>query len=489
MRTQARGEAEAPAFDHRDPGTHESQWVAALPWAWVRRTRPAGLLEGVDRLVVVAAHPDDETLGCAGLVAAAGAAGVPVEVVVATMGEASHPDSTTHTPAQLAARREDEVRHAVRDVAPDAQLDLLHLPDGRLASREAALAAALAVRVTGPATLVLAPWRRDGHADHEAAGRVAARVVAAAGARLLEYPVWLWHWGHPLSAPWDQLLAVDLEPRQVVAKRSALALHASQTRALSDLPGDEALLGPHVLAHFDRPFETYVQAGVAAAAPDATRAASGGSGEGHVDDDRDGADPRDAVFDGMFGDSEDPWDVDTSWYERRKRAATLAAPLTERLGRVLEVGCSTGVLTAELAARAESVLALDVSTEALRRAAKRLGPRGDRVELRRARVPRDWPEGRFDLVVLSEVGYFWTPEELSGVVERIPSSLAPGGTVLLCDWRYPVEGWPLDGEDVHAAVRAVAGLEVLVRHEEQDFLVELLGAPGTPTPARREGRA
>ncbi len=468
MRTQTRRQAGAPPFDHRDPGTHESQWVAALQWGSVRRTGPGELLAGVERLVVVAAHPDDETLGCGGLVASAGAAGVRVAVVVATMGESSHPASPTHTPPQLAARREGEVRRAVREVAPGAELELLHLTDGDLAAREASLAAALAPHVTGPGTLVLAPWQGDGHPDHEAAGRAAAAVAGAVGARLLEYPVWLWHWGHPLTAPWDRLLAVDLGPQQVAAKRSALALHTSQTMPLSDLPGDEALLGRHVLAHFDRPFEAYL---------DATGA------------EHDGADPRDSVFDEMFGTSEDPWDVDSSWYERRKRAATLAAPLTERLGRVLEVGCSTGVLTAELAPRADAVLALDVSPQALRRATVRLEPWRDHVELRRARVPQDWPDGRFDLVVLSEVGYFWSPEELAEVVRRIPSSLAPGGTVLLCDWRHPVEGWPLEGEDVHRAIRAAPDLEVLVRHEEEDFLVELLGAPGTSSPARREGRA
>lgn len=457
----------APAFDHREPGTAESQWLGAPQWAEVDRARPADVLAGVDHLVVLAAHPDDETLGCAGLVSAASAAAVPVTVVVATLGEDSHPASPTHTPEDLAGRREDEVRRAVAEVAGDATVELLRLPDGRLEDHAVELAETLSRLVTGPGTLVLAPWRHDGHCDHEAAGRVAAEVADSAGARVLEYPVWLWHWGTADGVPWGEVLAVDLEAEQVTARRAALDLHASQTAPLSDEPGDEVLLGPHVLAHFDRPFETYLRH-------------DGASGP---------ADPRDAVFDEMFESSEDPWDVDSSWYERRKRAATLAAPLTERLGRVLEVGCSTGVLTAELAPRADSVLALDVSAEALRRASERLASWGDRVELRRGRAPRDWPEGEFDLVVLSEVGYFWTPEDLAEVARLLPSSLAPGGTVLLCDWRHPVDGWPLDGEDVHEAFRELPGLEVLVRHEEEDFLVELLGAPGTDSPARREGKA
>ena len=82
-----------------------------------------------------------------------------------------------------------------------------------------------------------------------------------------------------------------------------------------------------------------------------------------------------------------------------------------------------------------------------------------------------------------------TPEELEGVSRRLPGSLAPGGTVLLCNWRHPVEGWPLDGQDVHTVLRRMPDFEVLVRHDEEDFLVELLGRTGTPSPARREGRA
>ncbi|HET8767355.1 MAG TPA: PIG-L family deacetylase, partial [Pedococcus sp.] len=121
----------APAFDHREPGTDEQQWLAAPQWADVARARPAEVLGDVDNLVVLAAHPDDETLGCAGLVSAASAAGVPVTVVVATLGEGSHPASRTHTAGQLAARREEEVRCAVGEVAAAARVEVLRLPDGR----------------------------------------------------------------------------------------------------------------------------------------------------------------------------------------------------------------------------------------------------------------------------------------------------------------------------------------------------------------------
>ena len=125
-------------FDHRDPGTPESTWRAALD----ARTLPEVSLD-LDGLLVLAAHPDDETLGVAGLVHTVAQRGIPIRVVIATDGENSHPDSPTHTPADLAARRQTEVRDALSVVAPTATLRLLHLPDGTLGDHEDDLTAAL----------------------------------------------------------------------------------------------------------------------------------------------------------------------------------------------------------------------------------------------------------------------------------------------------------------------------------------------------------
>jgi hypothetical protein len=68
-------------------------------------------------------------------------------------------------------------------------------------------------------------------------------------------------------------------------------------------------------------------------------------------------------------------------------------------------------------------------------------------------VPHDWPEGRFDLVVVSEVGYFLSPADLQGLVQRVGSCLTSDGVVALCHWRHPVRGWPLDASLVHDAFR------------------------------------
>ncbi len=115
-------------FDHRGAGTAEQDWATSRE---VKGARPLDL-SGFHRLVVTAAHPDDESLGAGGLVSRAVRLGVQVIVLVASAGEASHPDSPTHSPEQLARVRRRELREAVASLAPAGQVDVLDLPDGRL---------------------------------------------------------------------------------------------------------------------------------------------------------------------------------------------------------------------------------------------------------------------------------------------------------------------------------------------------------------------
>ena len=164
-------------------------------------------------LVVVAAHPDDETLGAGGLLARTARAGLDVDVVVATDGEASHPDSPTYSPADLARWRAKEVEQAVALLAPDAHLHLL-APAGRRARPPRRRRWRERIEpLVGNGFRVVAPLRGDAHPDHETAGRVAARVAAKRGAELLEYPVWAWHWSRPgdVRLPWPRAVRLPLD--------------------------------------------------------------------------------------------------------------------------------------------------------------------------------------------------------------------------------------------------------------------------------------
>jgi LmbE family N-acetylglucosaminyl deacetylase len=242
-------------FRHDESGTDEATWRG---WRRLARLPPLDW-DGLDHVVVVAAHPDDETLGAGGLMAEASRRGIAVDVVVATLGEASHPLSSTITPERLSRWRAREVAGAVGLLAPRAVLHLLHLPDGRLEQHVPAVTARVA-GLAGAGSLVVAPWVGDGHPDHTAAGLGAARAAADVRARSLEYPVWAWHWSAPGDprVPWQQMVRHPLTPAARRLKRRALALHRSQTRPLSDQPGDETLLGAGFLDHFHRPHEVFV---------------------------------------------------------------------------------------------------------------------------------------------------------------------------------------------------------------------------------------
>ena len=179
----------------------------------------------------------------------------------------------------------------------------------------------------------------------------------------------------------------------------------------------------------------------------------------------------DDPFERVHEESDDPWDVDSS-YERRKRAVTLASLPDEHYGRALEVGCSVGALAVDLAGRCDHLLAVDASQNAVDLATRRTADL-DHVDVRRARIPDEWPDGRFDLVSISEVGYFLSRRTLAETLVRAREALTDDGHLLLCHWRHEIVGWPLDGPDVHEAFLAT-GARVLVEHREPDFELHVL---------------
>ncbi len=208
------------------PPTPTSAWEARI-----RRTRPLeGVVEGTGRCVVVAPHPDDETLGAGGLIGALGAAGREVAVVAVTDGEASHPDQPG-----LAVRRRREQQRALRLLGWRVSVERLGLADGRVADERGTLVEALREAAAGAALLV-APWRGDGHPDHDAVGRAAADVARETGARLLSYPVWLWQWATEDAVASLPLRRLDLPAAQRRAKAQALACFRSQTEDGDDGP-------------------------------------------------------------------------------------------------------------------------------------------------------------------------------------------------------------------------------------------------------------
>lgn len=193
-----------------------------------------------------------------------------------------------------------------------------------------------------------------------------------------------------------------------------------------------------------------------------------------------------AYFDALYRASDDPYELRARWYEVRKRALLLAALPQRHYHRIYEPGCGSGELTAELAPRCDQLLASDKSEFAVEIASKRVrGLRNVRVE--QQTLPADWPfaAGPFDLIVLSEVGYFLDQQDMNDVAHACRRSLSDDGTLVACDWRAAFSERVQPTDAVHASLAAL-GFPLVVRHEEEDFLLQVWMANGRSV-ARREG--
>lgn len=209
---------------------------------------------GYDRLVVVAAHPDDESIGAGGLIARAHDRGMQVYVALLTAGEAADPTVTDGSRHALARMRLAEMEEAVGVLAPGAPVVFLGAQDGHLDECEPQVTAYL-TETLGQATrtLVAAPWREDPHPDHRAAGRAAAAAASASGARLVEFPVRLWLDTDAGAAPWDRMVQLALSDAERDRKVAAIGAHASQFRSPDVLRSRLAHLAGSVEHHVLEP--------------------------------------------------------------------------------------------------------------------------------------------------------------------------------------------------------------------------------------------
>lgn len=160
-------------------------------------------------------------------------------------------------------------------------------------------------------------------------------------------------------------------------------------------------------------------------------------------------------FEALFREQGDPWAFETSAYERDKYDHTLGRLPRPRYARALEAGCANGVLTRRLAARCDALIAVDVSETALAVARARCADLRH-VSFERRRLPGEWPDGPFDLVLLSEVAYYWDDADLELAAERVAATLASGGDLLLVHWLGPTD-YPQSGDGAVETLRAVLG--------------------------------
>ncbi len=216
-------------------------------------------------VLVLAPHPDDESLGCGGLLAACHEHGLPAYAAFLTDGAASHPQSREYPRARLAALREAEARSALISLGVEEdRIEFLGLPDGAAPTRGRSFDLATdrlasIVRSRGIRT-ICATWEHDPHPDHRAACRIGRQVARKLDARLLCYPVWGWTIPPDTWLPAMRIAGARLDiTRYLAAKRHAIGCHRSQ---MTDLISDDPTgfrLSDEMLTLFERPFEVFCE--------------------------------------------------------------------------------------------------------------------------------------------------------------------------------------------------------------------------------------
>ena len=255
---QAAVEADIAARRIAGAGTAAAAWAADPQLAALAPIDIDSLVPPGRRAVLVAPHPDDEILACAGLLQMLARRAETPLLVAVTDGEGSHPDSPLWPRERLRQARPLETAAALAALQlADMPVLRLELADGGVGAARAALERVLA-ELIGPNDILITTWRHDGHPDHEATARACIAAAALRGATVLEVPVWGWHWCAPgrNAMPLARARKLALSPLQQVGKRDAMACFHSQL-AVDGATGAAPILPGTALERLLTPFELF----------------------------------------------------------------------------------------------------------------------------------------------------------------------------------------------------------------------------------------
>jgi predicted TPR repeat methyltransferase len=177
-------------------------------------------------------------------------------------------------------------------------------------------------------------------------------------------------------------------------------------------------------------------------------------------------------FDAKYKADIDPWDFAGSSYEQTRYDEIINTLGARHFHRAFEPGCSIGVLTERLGAICDRVEASDISSVAVARARARCH-RQPGVAVQVGSLPESIPEGSFDLIVLSEVGYYLAPKTLTYLARDLAARLTPDGLLLAAHWLGTSQDHVLRGDEVHEILDGTLGLKRIHRRRYEGFRVDL----------------
>lgn len=179
-----------------------------------------------------------------------------------------------------------------------------------------------------------------------------------------------------------------------------------------------------------------------------------------------------SYFDTIYTDNSDPWQYESRWYEQRKRDVCLALLLQPQYQNAIELGCSNGVFSERLATRCHHLTCIDGHPKAVELAKQRLAQQ-PHVKVIQGLIPAALPQSSYDLIVISEILYYLALTDIEQVISWLKKHLVKNGTLLVCHWRYSIDGFSMDGNKVHELLRQELSYAHHVKLCDTDFLVDL----------------
>lgn len=241
-------------------GTSSDTWQK---WSGLRKLPPLNIQTSFNshqRVCIFAPHPDDEILGCGGLLQQLADNGNPIVLIHVTNGTQSHPDSKVYSPEQLNTLRPKESVEALKTLGVNHQVMTLalNLTDGDVFAQQTLFYQKL-VTILQPNDILVTTFARDGHPDHEATGRVVASFAKQHRLRCYQVLIWAWHWAKPDDSriPWQHAARMDLTPEQLEKKIEAIHCFKSQTT--EDVStGSSSILSKQTITRISQPWEVYI---------------------------------------------------------------------------------------------------------------------------------------------------------------------------------------------------------------------------------------